>query len=122
MMAEYIERNEVIRIIRECVPENFRRVAETYVTLLPVADAMPINDIETYPVTIIEDRYTGAYSGGEWTAWPCDADEIPDDVWADDVSCYMKWDELIDKPIGRGATPNLALRDLANRLRTAEAV
>lgn len=37
----------------------------------------PFIEDEIYPLTIISDRYTGAYSGGEYLAFNLDFDEIP---------------------------------------------
>ena len=68
-----------------------------------------------YPITIIKDRYNGAYSHGQWTAWPLDIYQIP---WAQDSSdsdCANFWDGY-DKPVGKGDTPNEALEDLEKQL------
>lgn len=42
---------------------------------------------DVYPLTICNDRYIGTYSGGEWTAWNCDPDDVPVDICLDDVTC-----------------------------------
>lgn len=71
-----------------------------------------------YPITIISDRYTGTYSGGEWTAWACDADSIPEGIFDGDIECAAAWSELKeDRKCGKlafgiGNTPDEALRDL----------
>ena len=40
------------------------------------------NHMDTvYPLTIKADRYSGVYSGGAYTAWPCDEAEIPSEVF-----------------------------------------
>lgn len=46
---------------------------------------------DIYPLTICKDRYTGTYSGGEWTAWNCDPDDVPVDICLDDVACAEFW-------------------------------
>ena len=73
---------------------------------------------DLYPVTIVKDRYNGAYSGGKYTAWnrhPC---IIPNEIFYDDVTCAAFWDlNLI--PCGIGETPEEAERDLVEKMRTA---
>lgn len=67
-----------------------------------------------YPLTIKADRYSGVYSGGIYTAWPCKESEIPDEVFADDVSCAHIWGELKSERyhVGIGCTPTIAMLDL----------
>lgn len=73
---------------------------------------------EIYPLTIVRDRYTGAYSGGEFIAWPMEYFQIPEDPQADDTACmlFWIWAEGNSIPYGRGKTPEEALRDLQERL------
>lgn len=72
-----------------------------------------------YPLTIISDRYSGTYSGGEFTAWCCGRDFIPTEISEDDVICAHGWGELKAKrnngeiAFGIGDTPDEAIRDLA---------
>jgi hypothetical protein len=73
---------------------------------------------EIYPITIISDRYSGVYSGGEWTAWALDPDNLPDGIFDSDVECAVAWSELKEDrkrgklAFGIGNTPDEALRDL----------
>lgn len=61
------------------------------------------NKFDIYPLTITKDRYTGTYSGGEWTAWNCDADEVPEEIACDDVTCCEFWSIAHDaKPVKMG--------------------
>lgn len=53
---------------------------------------MNMTNREIYPLTIVADRYTGAYSGGEYTAWNLFQFQIPKDIFADDVTCMMFWE------------------------------
>lgn len=46
---------------------------------------------ELNPLTITSDRYCGAYSGGNFTAWFYDFWNINDDIDADDVTCQKYW-------------------------------
>ena len=73
---------------------------------------------EIYPITIIEDRYTGVYSRGIYTAWNCDPEDIPSDISAGDVTCMMYWENDTEhrKYVGRGSTPDEALKDLKRRV------
>lgn len=69
-----------------------------------------------YPLTIISDRYSGVYSGGNYTAWNLYADEVPEGVYADDCECYEFWME--NKIIcGKGRTTSEALADLYLKLK-----
>ena len=79
---------------------------------------------EIYPLVIIRDRYTGVYSGGKYTAWNLDAEEIPIDINADDVSCFnFWWTDKADKYIiGKGDTVNEALADLYIKLKQRGAI
>ena len=73
------------------------------------------NHIDTiYPLTIKPDRYSGVYSGGAYTAWPCDEAEIPSEVFMDDVSCAHEWSVIKTERqhVGIGCTPSVALVDL----------
>ncbi len=73
------------------------------------------NHMDTiYPLTIKADRYSGVYSGGEYTAWPCDEAEIPSEVFMDDVSCAHEWGVIKSERqhVGIGCTPSVALVDL----------
>lgn len=77
----------------------------------------PQTDI--YPLTIVEDRYTGVYSNGEYTAWNMYFDEIPQDIDGDDVSCYDFWHSY-NGIVGLGRTPNEAIEDLRQKLEGKE--
>lgn len=73
------------------------------------------NHIDTvYPLTIKADRYSGVYSGGVYTAWPCGEADIPDEVFMDDVSCAHEWGIIKSERqhVGVGCTPSVALVDL----------
>ena len=58
-------------------------------------------NFDIYPLTITKDRYTGVYSGGEWTAWYCDADEVPPEIASDDLACGSFWDAAHDANVSR---------------------
>ena len=73
------------------------------------------NHIDTvYPLTIKADRYSGVYSGGVYTAWPCGEEDVPDEVSMDDVSCAHEWGVIKSERqhVGIGCTPSVALVDL----------
>lgn len=77
-----------------------------------------------YPLVILKDRYTGAYSNGKYTAWNCFHYNIPSEVEGDDITCSIFWDEFKQGKIhidniftpklycGFGETPNKALKNL----------
>ncbi len=68
-------------------------------------------ELYIYPATIVTDRYGGTYSGGTYTAWNLDPDEIPPEINESDIPCMEFWEEN-KIPVGLGATPDEALRDL----------
>ena len=71
-----------------------------------------------YPVTIIFDRYTGAYSKGVWTAWHTFEDGIPEEVGMGDSDCGNFWYEF-KGIVGRGDTPDEAYKDLIRVVQNA---
>jgi hypothetical protein len=70
---------------------------------------------DIYPLTVTKDRYYGTYSGAYWTAWNCAPYMIPEAPFSDDVSCYEFWSNTT-MTVGKGDTPEAAIRDLANKL------
>lgn len=70
---------------------------------------------EVWPLTIVSDRYGGAYSGGKWIAWPCDGDDVPVAPTEDDVTCHNFWYDF-EGYVGKGKTPNEALESLLEKL------
>lgn len=70
---------------------------------------------DVYPLTIVEDRYTGVYSNGKYTAWNMYPEDIPQDIEEDDVTCANFWYSY-DGVVGLGNTPNEAVEDLCRKL------
>lgn len=70
-----------------------------------------------YPLTVIADRYQGIYSGGEYLAFPLQYTNILEGPIASDGECAAFWDQedSLDYLIGKGDTPNNAVRNLQNR-------
>lgn len=86
---------------------------------------MEEDDLTHHPIAIIEDRYGGAYSGGEWLAISQAYIEhsnkttrasycLQDGPSGDDVSAMNFWS---DKPdwITAGSSPDKALAELRER-------
>lgn len=69
-----------------------------------------------YPLTIVRDRYCGSYSGGMFTAWPVDENQIPVEQRGDDMSCDTFWSKVDMSYIGIGNTPQEALDDLMSKM------
>lgn len=65
-----------------------------------------------YPTTIVQDRYTGVYSGGKWTCWPLEFYMVPKEIDGYDTECSMFWDDCDRSVVGFGSTPDEALKDL----------
>lgn len=75
-----------------------------------------MNDKDIYPLTIIKDRYSGAYSGGLFTAFNKDCWNVPEAIDAEDIPCHNFW--VGNKtPIGVGDTPEKAIKDLQVKLK-----
>lgn len=70
---------------------------------------------EVYPLTIVMDRYEGTYSGGYYTAWNLDVEDVPTEIESDDVTCYNFWHSY-EGVVGLGRTPNEATEDLRRKL------
>lgn len=68
-----------------------------------------------YPATIVNDRYSGTYSGGEWLAFPLDYWNVPDEVDGGDIECMLFWDTY-DGVVGKGNTPQGAMEDLIRKM------
>ncbi len=89
---------------------------------------LTIKDLEIleqtpYPLCIVEDRYSGAYSGASFLAFnmsPMGVAELPID--AGDTECLNFWNgydkdyDLDDYVIGKGDTPEEALQNLVSLL------
>ena len=72
-----------------------------------------------YPLTIISDRYSGAYSGSMFLAFPYLYHEIGIDIDGGDVECMEFWDSYkgYNKFLcGYGVTMNDALEDLKKKV------
>ena len=72
-----------------------------------------VTPVSLYPIMIVEDRYGGSYSGGQWVAVAEAAesphrDAIDESILGGDTACMMFWS---DPPqwVAVGATPDEAL-------------
>lgn len=108
--------------------EKAKEALEKQIPKKPMADISKIErqadfmEDAIYPLTIVEDRYGGAYSGGKYTAWNVGFDEIPPDIDSDDVWCHNFWNEQENNPtyfVGKGDTVSEALADLYIKLISA---
>lgn len=68
-----------------------------------------------YPTTIINDRYQGTFSGGEWLAFPMDYYQVPEDIDGGDIECMMFW-ESYTGCVGKGNTVEEAFSDLVVKM------
>lgn len=66
---------------------------------------------ELYPCTIVQDRYSGSYSGARWLAFPLNSSFVPDEIDHGDGPCMNFWLNY-KKPVGRGRTPQESYEDL----------
>ena len=67
-----------------------------------------------YPLTIVKDRYGGVYSGGRYTAWLLDAEEVPKEIFGEDTEARGYWYDH-DPLCGKGDTVSSAIMDLAGK-------
>ncbi len=77
---------------------------------------MDYEKLDIYPLTVVVDRYNGAYSGGKWTAWNMYPECVPYGPFGDDLSCDEFWWDEHPFPIGVGNTPDEAIRDLQEKM------
>ena len=77
---------------------------------------------QEYPCTIVKDRYGGSYSGGKWTAWPLDAEDVPRETEMGDRACEMWWSAARESrvDVGVGVTPDEAFADLLRHMREVQ--
>ena len=73
---------------------------------------------EQYPLTIINDRNSGMYSGGEYLAFPYSFHVLDKRIEGDDAKCAEFWKEY-HGIVGRGSTVTEALQDLDMQMRKA---
>ena len=79
-----------------------------------------------YPLTICFDRYNGVYSGGLYTAWNCDSENVPTEISDDDVTCANFWRDVRNRhytflpAFGKGSTVEEAVADLRKKLNDVE--
>ena len=120
-MEIMINKNEVCVVNDEVVSTYKNKGYETLITDMgfrnhpEYVEWNVFNHMDTvYPLTIKADRYSGVYSGGKYTAWPCSEADIPDEVFMDDVSCAHEWGVIKSERrlVGIGCTPSVALVDL----------
>ena len=70
---------------------------------------------KVWPCVVVADRYGGTYSGAAWLAF--NAYEVPAGPLADDVTCADFWDDVDNRmPVGRGNTPDEAVKVLAEKM------
>ena len=68
-------------------------------------------------MTIVTDRYTGVYSGGEYTCWPLEYRNLPDEIEGGDTECDLFWSHCDKSKVGIGNTPQEAFEDLEKKMK-----
>lgn len=69
-----------------------------------------------YPLTIIQDRYCGLFSGGNYIAFNCKPGDIPEEIFGEDEAAEDTWANLKDSIVGVGDTVEEAIGDLCCKL------
>lgn len=67
--------------------------------------------------TVVEDRYSGGYSGAKYIAWPLPAAAVPPDSQGGDIDAGVFWSKSREHLAGKGDTPEKALVDLERLLK-----
>jgi hypothetical protein len=116
---EFLERldaarnpSDAVRVDKVCrlLSEAYQLTAGLRMDLHPDPPEGPLPDL--YPLTVLRARYSGTYEGGKWVAFK-DKPDIVADATGDDLTCasfFRLYGSL--KPIGRGDSPEAAIRDL----------
>lgn len=107
-ILEYSDKDYFMETLYETYHQsNVKRFEKAIDTVLKALEEPE----DIYPLTIIKDRYSGAYSHGIYTAWNLDFEEIPTEINDEDVICHGFW--LENKIIvGKGNTPIEAMHNL----------
>lgn len=70
-----------------------------------------------WPCTVVFDRYGGSYSGGVWTAWNLESNDVPYEIHSDNVTVHRFFLYASEKPVyGRGKTAQEAVNDLTHKI------
>lgn len=105
--------SDVMRVDKVCrlLSEAYQLTAGLRMDLQP--DPGPDGPLpDLYPLTVLRSRYNGTYEGAKWVAFK-DRPDIVQDALGDDMACssfFRVYGSL--KPIGRGDSPEAAVRDL----------
>lgn len=100
----------------------YKSMADTTNKVADIINSNNIPDKELpniYPLTVVNDRYNGTYSGGKYTAWKLYPWGIPEAVFGDDNSCWDYFRSTHDI-YGCGDTPDEAVIDLKKTIENAE--
>jgi len=67
------------------------------------------------PITIIEDRYNGTYTGFQWISFNLNDDEVPQEVSGSDLVHAEFWTKNTIV-VGMGNTPDEAVEELRTNI------
>lgn len=119
--AGEIKKFEDVDTAKEWLREH--GVTEGIMEFFMFEEVMNIKDVyeNLYPLTIVTDRYSGVYSGGKFTAWNLNPDEVPEEIcWGDGSALEIFQDISNGKRnivYGIGATPDEAVMDLYRKIK-----
>ena len=81
---------------------------------------LAIRRLNLYPVSIHQTRYGGVYEGSD-ALWFAVSGDVPEDAVGDDGECLDFWLSDASLLVGRGKTPNEALINLIQRVKSEDA-
>lgn len=88
---------------------------DTMLTFINEEKSQNANIDAIYPLTIIKDRYDGAYSKCKYLAFNKEYYEVSKDVSDDDSKCIEFWSSYSDI-VGKGNSPKEAVENLVESI------
>ena len=121
----FVDANETVIPPRYLTNEYHLGLLEKYTQHAKESSKKSVSESEVYPLTIVSDRYGGCYSDGQYLALNCYACDVPNEIGGCDGEEMVFFGEgggHEKYKIGKGATPDEALADLARLLSESENV
>lgn len=112
-IKDIVQKNKAILLTSD--KDHIRQMATLFSKLEHPSERTP-PERYPYPLTIIQDRYNGAYSNGLFIAFNKDPHKLPRAAFANDVTSSVFFSDT-GIPHGVGATPDDATIDLISKIK-----